>query len=117
VIYVLATIRPRPPLVVWLIVILLGVGWFGFVLRTLRFTRAGLVIAPALPLVTGFLTRKIVPYHDVLRARYRLLLGFWLRMEIITASGTVHVNALSLRPNRRLLKDLRRFCPEKLREE
>lgn len=115
VLYELGTFRPRPPLIVWVIVIALGLGWFGFVLKTLRFTRLGLVVAPSLPLVTFFLSRKRILYHDILRARYLTFLGFWLRMEIITARGTVHLNALSLRPNRRLMKDLKRFCPDKIR--
>ena len=117
VLYELSTVHPRPPLVVWIIVIGLGLGWFGFVLRTLRFSEQGIVVTPSFPLATMFLLRRVIPYHDVLRARYRCFLGFWGRMEIITARGTLQISALALRPNRRLLKDLKRFCPEKTREQ
>ncbi|MEJ2288198.1 MAG: hypothetical protein P8Y02_06030, partial [Deinococcales bacterium] len=42
VVYELCTVHPRPPLIVWLIVLALGLGWFGFVLKTLRFAQSGL---------------------------------------------------------------------------
>lgn len=105
------------PLIVWIILAILIYFWFGLALYSFRLTPQAMIVDRAIPIFTLFLTQRRIAYHDILRVKIRRIGWFWWKMEIITSVGTFHVWAGSLRPNRRFLRDLKRYCPEKLKQE